>query len=233
MIIILAVCVAVILVIWFIKFWFFPVVYPTSSAPRQLSFVGQGGFSNRPVITLSQYIDEQHIADYILTIENGVTYYEPQTYKLPNISEGTVVITVELGDEIDSSFSLYPIQASELLEKGLLIYTLSDNDSRVTIENTVFRDRYVNIVSGNDRIIYFLSGKDNAASYSFEEVGGFVEMTLIRTPEWSVVTDGPPLRRLPSSLDYYSKRYSGWRENEWVRIEIESHKHKTLQIGLL
>jgi len=206
----------------FIRIWFFPLIYPTRSSPQQLSLVHEGDYSNRPIITLSHYIDKRHIADYILTIENGIRGWEPQVYTLPNLNGGTVEINVELGDKLNSNFTLSRVQASELLKKGLLIYVTSDNNS-ITREGIVFRDHYVHFIIGNNRTIYYLSGEEIAAGYSFDITDGTLVTTVIRNLEWTIVPDAPQLKKFlsGSELDYYSRWYSGWKENEWVRIDRE------------
>ena len=200
----------------FIKWWFFPVIYPTRSSHQKLTFVSRGGFpNNRPIITLEHYIDERHNADYTLTIENGVKQFEPQFYTLPKLSEGTIDIRIALGDDTNSSFTISDIQANELYKKGILIY-ISPGSNYFTKESLIYPDRYVNFIFGENRITYFLSGEDIAADYLLNDTGSWA-WSGEAYPEWSIVTDGPRLKKLPKDISYYTKRYSGWKENEWVK----------------
>jgi len=195
-----------------VKALYFPVLYPTRSSSRELTLVLYGGFyPNSPMITLKHYIDEVHVEDYVLTIENGIRIQEPQSYRLPKLDEGAVVISVELQDEVNSVFTIIYSQASDLYRTGLLIYLYTDfNSSDFVKEGIYFRDKYVHFISGRHRTTYFLSGEDRAY---FLNNGN--------SPEWSIITNSPRLRMIPRNDAPYLVWYSGWKENEW--IETNDH----------
>ena len=175
---------------------YFPVIYPIKSTPQELSLVHYSGFhSNRPVITLKHFVDERHITDYVLTIEKGLRQDEPQTYELPRIEEGTVEVYIELGRRFeDSSFTITYNQASDLYEKGLLIYLYTD------FSNAFQPDGYIYFRSGRTKICYFRGAASS---------------------EWSIISNGPKLKRIPKRETINIYWYSGWKENEWVVIQRE------------
>jgi hypothetical protein len=119
------------------------VFYPTKSSPHKLSIVLYSGFfPNKPVITLKHYKNGLHVGDYSLEIEDGVYDQEPQSYELPKLDNGTVMVNVELGDEMSSSFILTYDDAETLYQKGLLIYLAN------------FDTPYVYFVSGKETTCY-------------------------------------------------------------------------------
>jgi|GEM_PF-2372460 len=213
----------VLFVIWLIFFAGFPPInYPTSSSPRMLDLASNGPRWNRPVITLRHYIYEKHTADYILTIENGVSAFEPQSYELPDLTEGFVEIVIEMNDSHKSAFTIPKIQADELLRYGLLIYWLDIRNPNPV--DYAFRfDEYVNFIIGERRITYVLPVEEQAESRLIEWVGGSVGtvFTLLRTPEWVSIENGPDLIEQVIPEIGFGRWYSGWRANEWVRVEAD------------
>ncbi|MCL2254248.1 MAG: hypothetical protein FWC09_07365 [Lachnospiraceae bacterium] len=213
--------VIIIITLIIIKGLFFPVIYPTKSSPQKLTLaIYRNPYINRPIVTLKHYINEQHIADYILTIENGVKVYEPQSYILPKLNEGVVEVNIELGDEINSSFIISDIQANELFNDGFLIYLYSDHRNRFYNEsmNLIFHEQYVNFIFGSNRIVYYLSGENRASGYYMLDTGNW-GWTDEAYPEWTIVTNSPRLKKLPHDIKYYSKWYSGWKENKWIKVD--------------
>ena len=207
MIIIIILCSVVVLIAFVIKVLYFPVIYPTRSSSRELTLVLHGGFHpNSPIITLSHYIDELHIANYTLTIENGIHIQEPQSYELPILEEGAVKVNIELRDEINSNFTVVYNQARDLYRSGLLIYLYTDFNNYFIEEGKYFFDRYVHFISGRNRTIYFLSG-ENRINYLQNGI----------CPEWLVVMSSPQLRRVPRNDVPYLIWYSGWGENNWIK----------------
>ena len=197
-------CVVVGILLYSLKWWFFPVIYPTESSSRHLTIVRYSGFlrPNRPVITLKHFLDEHHLADYVLTIENGISEQEPQRYRLPKIKEGKVEVTLEFGDRINDSLKVVYNQASEMYKKGLLIYLQADfSNFSSNIHGDQFYDRYACIVSGKNKICLFRE------KYS---------------TEWTEIVNGPKLERIPRKYEPnsagYIPTYSGWKENEWIVI---------------
>ena len=135
-VVILAVCALALIPLFFlIKALCFPVIYPVKSASQELTIVLYSGFyPNRPVITLKHFIDERYIADYVLTIENRIHEQEPQTYALPVLEEGAVEVSIELGDRIDSSFTITYNQTADLFNEGMLIYLYTDFSNYTIVE---------------------------------------------------------------------------------------------------
>ena len=190
------VCVVGILFFYTIKVLYLPVIYPIKSLSKEITFVYYGGYyPNKPVITLKHYIEEVHVVDYVLSIENGIYIQEPQFYKLPELNEGVVEVNIEFGGTVNGSFSIPYSQASDFYKNGLLVY-LTDNDSNIsTIEGFVYYDLYLYFISGESKICYF------------KEAG---------SSEWSITTSSPQLRKIPRDERPYLIWYSGWKENKWV-----------------
>jgi hypothetical protein len=200
-IIIGAFCVVIAYVL--LKFDLIPyAIYPVKSTPHELRIVLYSGYyPNRPIITLGHYINDRHVCDYVLTIENGVGVQEPQKYKLPELREGTVKVNVEIGGIENGNFAITYSHVDELYENGLLIY-LTKNDSKYElIEGIEYYDRYIYFVSGKEKTCYF------KAAY---------------TTEWIPKADAPSLKRIPERYDgpFYPWD-SGWEKNDWVINPIE------------
>lgn len=119
------------------------VFYPTKSSACTLSLVLYSGFfPNKPAITLKCYENGLLIGDYFLEVKKGVYDQEPQSYKLPELDNGTVEVNVELGDNLNSSFTLMYDDAEALYQRGLLIYLAN------------FDTPHVYFVSGNETTCY-------------------------------------------------------------------------------
>lgn len=179
------------------KIAYFPVIYPTRSSPHTLSIVLYSGFyPNKPVITLKHYVEGIYVADYTLTIENGVQIEEPQSYDLPGLTEGMVEVSIEWNNEVNSSFTVVYTSAGDLHKRGLLIY-LTDNKDKISFDYGKEKyDRYVYFVSGGEERCYF---KESTSS------------------EWSEIMHPPQLKMFPKRFpEKLIIIYSGWKENEWV-----------------
>lgn len=174
-----------------------PVVYPTRSSSKELTLVRNGGWATgyRPIVTLSNYIDGQHVADHVLTVKNGLHVQEPQRYRLPTLDQGTIILSFELGDNINSSFILTYDDARRLYRNGLLIYIYGENYSFCIDERVHFYDSYIHFISGRERVYYFRE----AHSHEWQE-----SMNISRIKRFS---------RYDPKLSWYS----GWRENEWIK----------------
>lgn len=170
---------------------------PTKSTPHTLSITLHTRFiGNRPTITLMHYVDGLHIADYVLVIENGLHIQEPQSYELPKMTTGTVEVNIDLGDRANSSLAVCYDEASELYNKGLLIY-LTPNDSDYSIVDGVeIYDRYVYFVSGEKETCYL---KESNAE------------------KWSLISDPPSLKKFKRNEPApHVVNYCGWKENKWI-----------------
>jgi hypothetical protein len=131
-----------------IKFDLIPyAVYPTKSAPHKLSLVLYSGFypPNKPVITIKHYKNGEHFGDDILEIKKGVFELEPQSYDLPELGDGSVVVNFKLGDKKNNGFTLTYDNAEDFYKRGLLIYLATYDDS------------YVYFVSGKETLCYIKS----------------------------------------------------------------------------
>ncbi|MDR1688950.1 MAG: hypothetical protein LBS21_10125 [Clostridiales bacterium] len=197
-----------ILITVFIIFLCFPVIYPTKSSSNKLSIVEYGGYylySEKPIITLKHYIDETHVADYVLTIENGIRDLEPQFYDFPELFEGAIEVNLELHGREKLNFQIDYNQAKEIYEKGLLIYFDSDFNSDYAIDekNYLEYDRYIHFISGKNKICFF-----KKAGYS----------------QWSVSNSSPRLKKIPRNVEPYSLWYSGWKENNWIKAQGNNSK---------
>jgi hypothetical protein len=162
-----------------------------------LTLVKYGSLSTNR-ITLRHYVNGVHVSDYVLELKIGLRHQQPQSYDLPQLNEGMVEVNVELVNgmhKYNSSFTINYDKASNLYEKGLLIYTTDDYNSNTTIGDFIYYDRY----------IYFKSGEDET-SY-FEKAG---------SSEWSLITDAPQPKRFTRKEMGYSSLYYGWKENKWV-----------------
>lgn len=172
------------------------IILPTESSPHTLTFVNYGGcYIDR--VTIRHYVNEVHINDYVLELKIGVRYQHSQSYELPQLNEGMIEVNLELMDRADRNDGTITInydKASDLYEKGLLIYTTTDYKSNIAIGDFAYYDQYV----------YFISGKEKT-SY-FEKAG---------SSEWSLTTDSPKLKKFTREEMGYSTFYYGWKENEW------------------
>jgi hypothetical protein len=139
---------------------------------------------------------DMHIADYTLTIKNGVHTQEPQSYKLPKLGDGRIAVRVnlELVQATPGSFTIAYNKASDLYKKGLLIYLTSETLPVVNSNNRSYT-RYVYLVSGEEKICYFL------------EEG---------SSEWLPTDTAPPLVRFQRNQpEPYLVWESGWKESVW------------------
>ena len=198
MIVVLSICYVVIFTaLGFLKAAYFPVIYPIRSSSQTLYVVLFAGYiqPNRPVITLKHYIDSQHVADYVLTIEHGIRPQEPQTYSLPQIKEGAVEVNVEIGDSLNRSTLTTYYHANDLYNRGLLIYLNTDFSDYSVVDGKVVREQYIILVSGKDTRSY---------------------VNEIYSLGWSLMTSNPKLERIPLDVTPYLVTYSRWKENEWV-----------------
>ena len=192
--------------VWIYWPWVF---FPTTSSRHELTITNDGwGSRTRPIVTISHYVNGMHAAKYILTIENGVSHLERQSYRLPRFDEGTVEVKVEfgtgptgVGPPID--FTLVYENASDLYEGGLLIHITGNNGERIWINGTGYDDHHVYFMSGEREQVYFRKAN---------------------TSEWLSISDAPPLERVlrkgPPPGD--TVFYSGWREYEWTVVYADS-----------
>ena len=197
MVTVICLVITVLLVLFFfIKALYFPVIYPTKSSGGKLAVVLHSGFFHptRPVITIKHSLEGQHIADYMLTIENGLRIQEPQVYPMPRLEDGTVELAVEIGDNIDSRFALVFDNASDFFKNGLLIYLFLGEDTSIKFEGEKSYDRYVTFVSGKKKICFYKKADSH---------------------DWTIIDDSPRLKKLPRN-ELWLYWYSGWKENEWV-----------------
>jgi len=200
-------CVVLILVAFFVRIVFFSVIYPIRSSYGELTLVLHGGFHpNSPTVTFRHYEEGQYISSYVLVIENGIRIQEPQTYRLPELADGTVEVTINLGEDVNSSISIANLHARDLYEAGLLIYLYTNFNDCIIIDGVYFCNRYIHFITGRYRTTFFLSGEDRA---NYLRNG--------HSLEWSIVTNAPRLRRLPDYTAPFLVQYSGWRENEWTK----------------
>ena len=153
----------------------------------------------KPVITITHSVNGAHIADYVLTLENGISNLERQSHRLPRLDEGTALVSIALGDRKESSFTMYFERASDLYEKGLLIHLTSNKGEFAFVNGAPSFDHHVYIVSGEREACY---------------------LRKLGTSEWLPITDAPPLERFirreepPGDLLFNT----GWREYEWVVV---------------
>ena len=186
------------IVLLFMAWRFNPwVLLPIKSVPHELTLVNYGGpYMNQ--IILRHYINGLHINDYVLELKIELWYQKPQTYMLPQLGEGMVEVKVDLKDGIihdnNRTITVNYAQASYLYEKGLLIYTTDDSNSKITIGDFVYRDQY----------IYFITGKERQSC--IEKAG---------STEWSIITDAPQPKKFTREGMGYSSLYYGWKENVW------------------
>ena len=173
---------------------------PIKSETRTLSVALYSGMHvNSVTITLEHYIDGMHVSDYVLKIENGVGLQDPQSYELPELREGSVVVKVEFENIRSSEFELsFPV-ANDLYTKGLLVYFTNNENEGVLIDRLTYTDEYV----------YFVFGK-----------GIVCHFKRAATEKWVSLTNPPPLRifKLNEPAPYFVWD-SGWEQNEWVRID--------------
>jgi hypothetical protein len=176
---------------------------PTKSTPRELTVtVYRRDYYIKPIIILKHYVDGLHIRDYTLTIDNGVHLENPQSYKLPQIDNGTVEVNIVLGDN-SGNFTITYDQAADLHKKGLLIYLNEGNGNTSVVYDETILDRYVYLVSGENKVCYF-KGIDSS--------------------EWSILMDAPQLNGIkvkelfPAITDFSPI----WKKNEWVVDDINS-----------
>jgi hypothetical protein len=140
----------------------------------------------------------EHIVDYTLTIVNGVHIQDPQRYKLPELKGGRVEVYVKLESSkyTNGVFTIAYDNASDLYEKGLLIYFDGDGQSAIVIDHLSYYGNSIYLVSGDKKIGYTL--------------GALAE-------EWTRIADLPQLnkfqRNQPQPFFVWDSK---WRENEWV-----------------
>ncbi len=171
------------------------IIYPTKSSPHKLSIViHSGSWENKPIITLKHYVNGLRVSDYILNIKNGVHVQEPQSYELPNLDNGIVEVNINLGDEMNSNFTLTYDNAEELYEKGLLIYLADYNDN-------------------NDLLAYLVSGKETTCYNRAPDYSA----------KWVIKAEMPSPKFFPhKEYTAYVSIYSGWKDNKWVVDDINN-----------
>ncbi len=133
---------------------FYPwIILPVESTPDTLTIVKNGG-SHIEKIILKQHLDDE-CCEYELELKSPLYECKPQEYPMPIIKNGRVEVVVEFDDAVltDGKKSIKVIynDAKSLCEKGLLIYSEANLTESVTIENTVYYDQYIHIVSGDEK----------------------------------------------------------------------------------
>ena len=174
------------------------VILPVNSSSHRLTLLEEGYYLIMNRVTLSHYVDGKHRNDYVLELKTGSGTQKPQSYELPELKEGMVKVTVDL-EEGGNLITNY-VHASNLYEKGLLIWLTTDKGSNITIDGSVYYDQYVCFLSGKERI-------------SFCEKAG--------STEWSVVMDAPRPKRVNKKSTTYTIFYTGWKEkNKWEMFSV-------------
>jgi len=138
-------------------------------------------------ITLRHYINDVHITDHVLELKQHLQYQTSQRYKLPQLNEGRVEVHLEFGGLTGNLIVSYE-DAKDLYEKGLLVYLTNHN---------VIYDRYVYLISKDDRTCYFQ------------------DASLLA---WSIAKDAPQdLAWITRKDDMIYFAPNNWkRENKWV-----------------
>lgn len=180
--------------LFYIAFSYPWVIYPTKSSPHKLSFVvHSGAWENKPKITLKHYVNGLHVRDYILNIKTGVHIQEPQSYELPDLDKGMVEVNINLGDEMNSNFTLTYDNGEDLYQRGLLIY-LADFDDN------------------HNLLAYLVSGKETTC---YNRTPG--------STKWAIKEDVPSPKFFPHKEYYaYISIYCGWKDNKWVVKDINN-----------
>lgn len=191
-----------------VNIYFSWTLLPVKSSPHTLSVALNSGWFHDyiPIITLKHYVDGEHTVDYTLTIVNGVHIQDPQKYRLPELGEGRVDVYVKLELESESSkdvpgsFQMTYDNASDLYEKGLLIYFDGDGKSAVVIDRLSYYGKSIYLVSGEEKLCYTLGAL---------------------SAEWTRITEAPPLNRFQRNQPQpFFVWDSKWKENEWVVRDV-------------
>lgn len=200
--IILGVIVLILLVIVLHSCW---IILPIKSNPHTLTLV-KYGYININQITLEHYVDDILINNYIMELNSKLRFQQPQYYKLPYLNNGKIVINIEFDDGVTNTgnkiITLDYDSTNELYNNGLLIYLYTDYNSYITINNFVYFDQYVYLISGKNRT-YFL------------EKAGSTECTRVsEAPKPKVLT------RKEFGMIYTNFNYK-CEENKWLIVPIK------------
>ena len=191
--------------LYFVTFDFVYTLYPTKSASQKLTLVCYTGFHfNKPLITLSHYVGDQHACDYILAFERGLGEQDPQKHQLPELTEGSVIVSIELGhDPANGNFTIEYDSARDFCKNGLLIYLTTNESVFELVEGKNIYNRYVYFVSGKGSICYFSD---------------------MHSSEWEIIENPPALKIIPKIYNDgapFTVWYSGWKEYEWIVVPAE------------
>ena len=150
----------------------------------------------------SHYVDTELINEYILELKIGLPIQTSQQYALPKVDEGRTEISVELEDGMTGSGYVLTVNyiANDVYKRGLLIYLTTVHDSAIEINGLIYKNQYVDFVSGKERISY---------------------CKIAGETRWTLTTDAPKLKKVELEEMGYSNIYNGWKENKWVKLSAE------------
>lgn len=174
------------------------IILPTKSSPQMLTLV-KYSYARLNRITMRHYVNDVVVNEYVLDLKIDLRDQQPQKYKLPELNDGRVEISVELEDGVtpgnNSILTLNYDQASDLYNRGLLIYLATDFASHTEIDGFAYYDQYA----------YFISGQEG--TYYAEEAGD---------SEWLIATDAPLPKKITREDMGFSPHHNDlWKENEW------------------
>lgn len=170
------------------------VMFPTKSVPHTMT-LSRYTYLCANKITLKHYVNDIHIRNYVLELKVGMGVQGIQSYNLPQLSEGSVEVIVELNDELNSSITMKYNHAQNLYEKGLLIYFTDNNSEYFIVDGKSLYDRYVYFVSNNIKICYY---REAFAS------------------NWEIIDDAPPLKIFAKEQMGHFPCANEWKNNHWV-----------------
>lgn len=180
------------------------IIVPVKSSAYTLTLV-KYAYSEIHKITLSHYVNDVLINDYELKLDVALSLQKPQSYNLPDLTDGKIIVSVELEDGATSSgnrtITAEYDNANDFYKNGLLIY-LSQGKSYMTINRFVYPEQYV----------YFISGKNR--KYFHEKAGTTEWVSESEAPKPKMFTRKDPMM-IYSDYDY------NWKENKWSVIEIK------------
>lgn len=180
------------------------IALPTTSNPNKLTLI-KDGYPSINKITMQHYIDDEIVDIYELNLKVGLRNMQPQEYLLLNLTEGKIEISIELDDGMTYGSNKITIvkwndASKNLYDNGLLIFLTTDFNSKIYIDDCVYYNQYIYIISKKDSICYIKqAGKS----------------------EWIPTESAPSLRRLAKkhNTSYITVDYNWKEENQWIKRE--------------
>lgn len=181
-----------------LKLFEFVAELPTHSESGKLELAQYLGFTPEKII-VKHYVNNKHVCDYELDLEQCLNAQTSHRYDLPKLMNGSVEICVYGWGETNNQLITKKYEkASELYLNGLLIYF-----------DRYFYDYSSEGAQSFDDYVYFVSGC-NRANFVYNGDG-----------EWSTTNEAPKIRKYvkPDEIGYMAGD-NDCGKNKWQKVRV-------------